>query len=440
MEKILLIIQREYWTRVRKRSFIIMSILGPVLIASVYIVPAWLAISGTETQIIEVWDESGLFEGKFQNSDKLFYIYSDRRNSESNFSFLQNDSIDAQLIIPPIQLENPEGIKLLSRYGISAITQSLITNTIEKEIENIKWAQSGIDKKIVDQIKTNIQISIINLGPENKEEEVNTAASTAVGMVGGLLVYFFTFLYGAQVMRGVIEEKTNRIVEVIISSVKPFQLMMGKIIGIAGVGLTQLLIWIILGIFSIMISTLFLGFDQQTISPGSTSAIVVQGDSLNKNGEPAVPENEFLYALKNTIDYPLIIGSFLFFFLFGYLTYAALFGAIGAAVDSETDTQQFMLPITIPLILSIAMSGAVIANPNGGIAFWLSMFPLTSPVITMIRLPFIGASWELFLSMGIQVIGFLAATWMAAKIYRVGILMYGKKITYRELSKWLFFK
>ncbi len=415
-----------------------MSILGPILIASVYIVPAWLAISGTESQMIEVWDESGLFEGKFKNTEKLIYLYSDRINTESNFSFLQNDSIDARLIIPPIQLENPEGIKLLSRYGISAITQSLITNTIEKEIENIKWAQSGIDKKIVDQIKTDIQISIINLGPEESEEEVNTAASTAVGMVAGLLVYFFTFLYGAQVMRGVIEEKTNRIVEVIISSVKPFQLMMGKIIGIAGVGLTQLMIWIILGIISITISTLVLGFDQKALVSGNATSIVAQQDIGNQN-EP-IPENDFLYALKNTIDYPLIIGSFMFFFLFGYLTYAALFGAIGAAVDSETDTQQFMLPITIPLILSIAMSGAVIANPNGSIAFWLSMFPLTSPVITMIRLPFIGASWELFLSMAIQVIGFLLATWMAAKIYRVGILMYGKKVTYKELTKWLFFK
>jgi ABC-2 type transport system permease protein len=247
----------------------------------------------------------------------------------------------------------------------------------------------------------------------------------------------FVFLYGVQVMRGVMEEKTNRIVEVMISSVKPFQLMMGKIIGIAGVGLTQILIWIVLGIVVVSALTFVFVVDADMIQQASEMSKQMPNDAA-KNAVAIQGGSNVMFALS-TINFPLIISCFVFYFLFGYLLYAALFGAIGAAVDSETDTQQLMLPVTIPLILSISLASAIISEPNGQLAFWMSVIPLTSPVAMMVRVPFIGIGWELLLSITLLILGFLGTTWMAAKIYRVGILMYGKKATYKELVKWLFY-
>ena len=314
--------------------------------------------------------------------------------------------------------------------------KSIITSTIQQEIERLRLQERGIEQEVLDQINANISIDLLNISDDG-EQDMSAVASTVIGMVGGLLVYFFTFLYGAQVMRGVIEEKTTRIVEVIISSVKPFQLMMGKIVGIAAVGFTQLMIWLLLAIVVISFSTLLLGVD--SIQASSDNVMLEQGAAASMEQAEQLPQNEILKAIS-TINFPLIIGAFIFYFLFGYLMYAALFGAIGAAVDSETDTQQFMLPVTVPLIVSIAVSGIVITDPNGSIAMWLSFIPLTSPVIMMIRLPFIGAGWQLLLSMFLLILGFIAATWLAAKIYRVGILMYGKKVSFKELGKWIFYK
>ena len=294
-----------------------------------------------------------------------------------------------------------------------------------------------MQQEVLNQIKADISIDLLNISDEG-EQDMSAVASTVIGMVGGLLVYFFTFLYGAQVMRGVIEEKTTRIVEVIISSVKPFQLMMGKIVGIAAVGFTQLMIWVLLAIIVISVATLLLGVDASSLETTSNGNMVQQSAMASEQIEN-LPQNEILKAIS-TINFPLIIGAFIFYFLFGYLMYAALFGAIGAAVDSETDTQQFMLPVTVPLIVSIAVSGIVITDPNGSIAMWLSFIPLTSPVIMMIRLPFIGAGWQLLLSMFLLILGFVGATWLAAKIYRVGILMYGKKVSFKELGKWIFYR
>jgi ABC-2 type transport system permease protein len=235
-------------------------------------------------------------------------------------------------------------------------------------------------------------------------------------------------------MRGVIEEKTNRIVEVIISSVKPFQLMMGKILGIAAVGLTQFLLWAILsGLTTTAVTAAFrdeLQTQQQAATLGQESPATARGQEIS----------QALQALDN-LNVPLILGCFIFYFLGGYLLYGALFGAVGAAVDNETDTQQFMLPITIPLILSFVVAQTVIIrNPDGPVAFWMSMIPLTSPIAMMLRIPFGVPAWELLLSMVLLVAGFIFTTWIAARIYRVGILMYGKKVNYKELSKWLFYK
>jgi len=438
-QKIFLIIAREYLTRVRKKSFIIMSILGPILIATIYIVPIWLTQAGSEDKLVAVKDESGLFESKFENTESIFFIETSKKNcDDAKIEFLINDSLSALLCIPELDIEEPQGIKLYSRQGegVSAVMKSIITSTIQQEIERLRLQERGIEQEVLDQINANISIDLLNISDDG-EQDMSAVASTVIGMVGGLLVYFFTFLYGAQVMRGVIEEKTTRIVEVIISSVKPFQLMMGKIVGIAAVGFTQLMIWLLLAIVVISFSTLLLGVD--SIQASSDNVMLEQGAAASMEQAEQLPQNEILKAIS-TINFPLIIGAFIFYFLFGYLMYAALFGAIGAAVDSETDTQQFMLPVTVPLIVSIAVSGIVITDPNGSIAMWLSFIPLTSPVIMMIRLPFIGAGWQLLLSMFLLILGFIAATWLAAKIYRVGILMYGKKVSFKELGKWIFYK
>ena len=268
-----------------------------------------------------------------------------------------------------------------------------------------------------------------------------------IGYLSGFLIYLFIFMFGAQVMRGVIEEKTSRIIEVIISSVKPFQLMMGKIIGIAFVGLTQFLLWVILTIMIVtgVKSAVFPEKDASQIK-AQTELISTAGSMQNIQGIDAVDAEQSMSEIENifgsieNINFGIILGSFLFFFIGGYLLYAALFAAIGSAVDSEADTQQFMLPITIPLILSIIVMMNAIQTPDSPIAFWFSIIPFTSPVIMMVRIPFGVPYWQLFLSMGLLIITFIGATWVAAKIYRTGILMYGKKTTYKELWKWLRYK
>jgi ABC-2 type transport system permease protein len=276
-----------------------------------------------------------------------------------------------------------------------------------------------------------MEVSISTLRLTDKGEESGSAgASYGVGMFGSILIYLFIFLYGVQVMRGVIEEKNNRIVEVIISSVRPFQLMMGKIVGIALVGLTQFVLWVVLtmainGVISQKMMT-----DKSSVSATEISA------QANAN-----VDNEMMtdvLSAVNTINFPLLIGTFLFYFLAGYLLYSALFAAIGSAVDSEAETQQFMFPVTIPLIFSFVLaSSAVVNNPDGPIAFWLSMIPLTSPVVMMVRIPFGVPAWQLITSMILLILGFIGTVWLAAKIYRTGILMYGKKVTFKEMLKWL---
>ena len=432
MHKIWLIIQREYLVRVRKKSFIVMTILGPVLLAGLIVVPVWLATLSDDTEVIQVLDESGLFTDSFEDQGNIQFVNVRSQQEEAKANFLQSRHTGL-LYIPPLDLDNPTGIRLFSRSNVSLRLQTTIESILRKEIENIKFRQSGIDKELLDRIRTRVSISTINLS-DGAEQDSHAAVTTGVGFIGAILIYFFIFLYGVQIMRGVIEEKTSRIVEVMISSVKPFQLMMGKIIGIAGVGLTQFLLWIILS--TVVTAGLSSRFQMERFSNAQI------GQTLETVGDvqQAKEVNSLLNAIGN-LNVPLIVGSFLFYFLGGYLLYGSLFGAVGAAVDSETDSQQFMLPITIPLVLSFIVAQTVILkNPDGPVAFWMSMVPFTSPVIMMLRIPFGVPTYELLLSMVFLVLGFIGTTWIAARIYRVGILMYGKKITYRELSKWLFYK
>lgn len=445
MSKISLIIQREYLTRVKKRSFIILTLLGPLLMASVWIVPIYLSSIGKEAKVISVLDETGVFFDKFTGDENMKFIQAvpQLKAAKENMNKMGNYAL---LYIPKPDLHVPNTAVIYSEKQASLEVKNYIKGIMKKEIEAQKLALHGIDPETLQAIKTNVFISSIKVDGSGKEEKTSTEISMAVGMFSSILIYFFIFLFGAQVMRGVIEEKTSRIIEVIISSVKPFQLMMGKILGIALVGFTQFMLWVILT------STLVFGFQyvyQDELKAYQNSQIAETSQGLfpdapveEKAAKTQIPDENigfFIDALL-AIDYAVILGSFLFYFLGGYLLYAALFAAVGSAVDSEADTHQFMMPITIPLILSIVMAQLIITDPHGPVAFWMSMFPLTSPIIMMIRIPFGVPYWEILTSGILLVLGFVFTTWIAAKIYRTGILMYGKKVNYRELWKWLSYK
>ena len=431
MHKIWLIIQREYLVRVRKKSFIIMTILGPLLLASIMVVPIWLTTVSDTTDTIVLLDESGLFQNAFQDNGDAKYIRVSGPLEQQKAAFLKTN-YTALLYIPKLDLEKPEGIRLYSKTNLGITKQAQLENILKKEVETLKFKQSGIDREVLEKMKTDVNISTTNLS-DTGEQNNNALVTTAAGYLGAILIYMFIFIYGVQIMRGVIEEKTSRIVEVIISSVKPFQLMAGKIIGIAAVGLTQFLLWIILS--SAVTAVVSSRFEVDRFSNDRITETL----KASKDPAQAMEMNSMLSALDN-LNIPKLLFCFIFYFLGGYLLYGALFGAVGSAVDNETDTQQFMLPITIPLVLSFIIAQTVIIkNPDGPVAFWMSMIPFTSPIAMMLRLPFGVPTWQILLSMLFLVLGFIATTWIAAKIYRVGILLYGKKPTYRELSKWLFY-
>ena len=421
MNKTLLIIKREFLVRVKKKSFIIMTILAPILMASLIIVPVLLSDTDQQKRLIGVHDN---------NPEKLS---SDLKDSENiHFTLLDDTEIDV-FMTDPEQSNYYALLKIDSSNFTLYCSQQVglnLRNSIENQLEQIternKLKNAGINIDIIEEAKTDINIETKIISSEGNTTSSSTEASIGIGFMTGILIYMFIFMYGTMVMRGVIEEKTNRIVEIIISSVKPFQLMIGKIMGVALVGLTQFFLWIVLTIFISSVAELMF-IDSSEIS-----------NSLNTADKSVVLQE--VTRLTGGIDLVLIFISFIFYFLFGYLMYSSLFAAVGSAVDAEADTQQFMLPITIPLIFSFLLIQPVMDNPDGMLAFWLSIIPLTSPIIMMARLPFGVESWQLILSMIILVIGFIATTYLAAKIYRTGILMYGKKISYKELWKWITYK
>ncbi|WP_210486275.1 ABC transporter permease [Rufibacter aurantiacus] len=435
MDKIWLVFQREYLVRVRKKSFIVMTILGPVLMALVMIVPIWLATMSDDTKVVQVLDESGYLKGKLTTTEELKFVNVPGPVETAKSAYLESEDA-ALLYIPKLNLDKPQGIQLFSQKSTSLAMKANLEKRVREELEEVKFAQSGIDQQVLDKIKTPVSIRTVNLSAEG-EKSSDVEVTTGVGFIGAFLIYLFIFIYGAQIMRGVIEEKTSRILEVMVSSVKPFQLMAGKIMGIAAVGLTQFVLWIVLT--SAIGGGISARFDLKRFSDAQINQ-TVQGMGNERDVQQAQEIHEVVSAAQN-LNLPLLIGTFLFYFLGGYLLYGALFGAVGAAVDSETDSQQFMLPITVPLILSFIVAQTIIVkNPNGPVAFWMSMIPFTSPVVMMLRMPFGVPTWELLLSMVLLIAGFIGTIWVAARIYRVGILMYGKKVNYRELSKWLFYK
>ncbi|SDD92540.1 ABC-2 type transport system permease protein [Mucilaginibacter pineti] len=416
MNKILLIIQREYITRVRKKSFIVMIFVVPLLILIMGGVIALVAKNSqqlTTLQVINVVDNSGIYAKKLKDKPNIKFIESQLDINKAK-AISKDDENILTLFIPTDYVKDG-GVQIFSKKK-SAMQ---VTDEIERQMNEItlnnNMVLNHIDTAVIHSLKkTDISVKAVEITATG-DKDANIGPNIAITIACAILIYISLLIYGGQVMRGVIEEKTSRIIEVIISSVKPFQLMLGKIIGVGLVGLTQFAAWIILSIISTKIA----------------------GHAFNS---PASPMAGALATLQ-TIPFGYILGCFLFYFLTGYLLYSAMFAAVGSAVDSETETQQFMFPITLPLLFTYFLSVSVLFRaPDSTLAVWLSIIPFTAPIAMMVRLPFDPPGWQLALSMFMMIAGFLFTTYVAARIYRVGILMYGKKASFKELAKWFFYK
>jgi ABC-2 type transport system permease protein len=441
MGKIGLIVSREYLSRVKKKSFIIMTIAGPILMAALFVATIWLSMAQDGKQKIMVVDDLQLFH-TLPNSENVGFEFIPLHLDSAKQLF--QDSDYTAILYLPENILNTSSARLYFKKQPGYVAQKYIESRVESRIEDLKLKSSNLDKEAYTNIKTKISLANYTIKELGQEEESSQNAGL-IGLFFAIMIYMFIFLYGVQVMRGVIEEKTSRIIEVIISSVKPFQLMLGKIIGVALVGLTQFLLWVILtativtGVQTYMFNNKF--DTEQMVHPSQQSAEMLQ-DKMSYDGQPKIDANEAI-AIFNSINFPYMLAMFLFYFLGGYLLYSAMFAAIGAAVDSESDTQQFMLPVTLPLIFAFIVAQFTIQNPEGPISTWFSIIPFTSPIVMMVRVasvPFDILALELIASMILLILGFLGTTWVAGKIYRTGILMYGKKINYKELGKWLFYK
>jgi ABC-2 type transport system permease protein len=459
VKKILLIIKREYLTKIRKKSFILMTVLSPIFFSLIAIIPAAIAIfSNDDFKKIAVIDETRIFNEALTNSKYLQFDfisaqYYDKNTSKYDVSQAKLDIKESEyfalLYIPHTIIQGNKGaVELFSYEQINLDLEMNISNSIEKKIENIKLdlkaEEFGLSHEDIENIlkttSSNINVKSTIIDKKGQEKESSATIAMIVAYILGFMIYTFVFMYGSQVMRSVLEEKTNRIVEVLVSSIKPMQLMLGKIIGVALVGLTQFAIWVVLTITFVEIGSSFLKtspefqLNQQIANNSPISAI----DTLTNNEHLETLPN-IINSIVN-INYVLIISLFIIYFIGGYLLYASLFAAVGSAVDRETDSQQFMLPISIPLFIGIILLTNITKNPNGPIALWSSMIPFTSPIVMMARIPYGVPFYQIIVSLVILIGSFIFTTWISAKIYRVGILMYGKKITYKELWKWIKYK
>lgn len=445
MGKIRLIIWREFITRVRKPSFLIMTLLGPILLVGGISLVVFLGMQEGGLQHIVVIDKAQLLTNKLKETEDLKFFYEHTDLSDSVF---KASPYTAMIEVNPFVLEN-NTIQIFYKKLPSLSTQNYLSSQIESVLEREKLRVNNVDPETYQRIKTALKVQLFDIEKQGKRSYDQIKAGIGFGF--GYLIFFFIFLYGVQVMRGVMEEKQNRVVEVLISSVKPFQLMMGKIVGVAMVGLTQFFLWVFL---SLLLGFIGLGLAKDTISasalqeatPQMTTQIQQQvgaGSATFKADSESAEQLGVMMDIWNELPVAWILLLFLFYFLGGYLLYSSLFAAMGAAVDSETDTQQFMLPITVPMIIAVFIAQTAVYNPDGPAVFWCSIIPFTAPVVMMVRIATGNAfahPGELVLSMVLLVATFIFTTWLAGRIYRTGILMYGKKVTWKELGKWLFYK
>ena len=446
MNKILLVIQREYLTRVKKPSFWILTLVVPILLAGVYAIPIILASRPLEHANVLVVDDSGLFQGQFRSGRDITYheagsIDYARRQLE------QTDTLDAIVYIPARETTLPRDAYLYYRTDAPSMT-----------------VQGDVNSQLQEILRNRILLDVHGLTPDDytmltsthiklRTQDIETGRDSflqvkiALGVILAMLVFIAVFMFGSQVMRGVMEEKTSRIVEVIVCSVKPFQLMMGKVVGIGLVGLTQFALWVILSAIAVTgVQLTNADLFEQVSQRGNRTEIATKGDEATTQYQTAqyqAAQYEAGEGIDNSlqdliqgltdINYGLIILLFIFYFVFGYLLYASLFAAAGSLVDNDTDSQQFTLPLTVPLLLAMLLLPAMINEPSGNISTWLSLIPFTSPVAMLLRIPFGVPVWQVVLSMLLLLATFPRCIWAAAKIYRSAILRYGQKTTWRDV-------
>jgi ABC-2 type transport system permease protein len=434
MNKIWLIIQREFLNRVQKKSFLIATILLPLIFPALMAILTYVAIEqkkNASKSVVHYVDESGTF---VPDTGKFIFKKFEGSITDAKKTF-QADKSFGLLHIPQFDLENPQGITLYTKVNPSPNEIGNLEGILENRVRELKMVKFNISQKVLDDIKTDISLTTINVSEEGDEQTSNSKVLFGIGMAFGILMYMFIFIYGAQIMQGVIEEKTSKVVEVIVSSVKPFQLMMGKIMGLASVGLLQFLIWIIL---ITTLSSVVLGFFGLNMPQDQMI------NEMSQQYPDAQVQNQATAEILSTmskIPFGYLIFTFLFYFLGGYLLYGALFAAVGSAVDSPAEAQQFMFPITIPMLIAyFGLFTFILDDPHGPTSVWLSVIPFTSPIAMMGRIGFGVPTWQLILSMVCLIGGFVLTTWVASRIYRVGILMHGTKINYKVMARWFMMK
>lgn len=429
MNKIWLIVQREFLNRVQKKSFLIATILVPLIFPALMAILVYVAIEqkrNATKEVILYINESAYFK---PDTSKFIFKKFEGSLEEGKKAYEHSESFGL-LYIPQFELSDPKGITLYTKISPSPTDIGDIERIFESHIKDLKMVELHIDQELLNKLKTDVEISSVKISAGGQEKSSDSKVLFGVGMAGGIIMYMFIFIYGAQIMQGIIEEKMSKVVEVIVSSVRPFQLMMGKILGLASVGLLQFLIWIVL---VSTLTTVVLGFFG--LQSPSQEMMQMNGPTQMAAAEGSGPL-EFIKAL-NQINWTYVLFSFLFYFIGGYLLYGALFAAVGSAVDSPAEAQQFMFPITIPLLISyFGLFTFILQDPHGTISIWLSIIPLTSPIAMMGRIGFGVPDWQLALSMVLLVGGFILTTWFAGRIYRVGILMHGTKVNYKVLLKW----
>lgn len=442
--KIKLVAGREFSIRVKKKSFILTTILTPLLFVALSVAPALfmrLDMDSKQDRILVV-DNSAVVASNLKSNDQLEYVVSQNNDIEALKADFNNLNVDAIVAISPLDSANNVSVVAYSVKQLNADLSSDISGDIKNVIEQYKLKQYDIEnfEAILADINADMSFNNLILGEDGQEKESMVEINMMISLIMGMIIYMFVAMFGNMVMTSVINEKSNKIVEVIVSSVKPFDLMMGKIIGVASVALTQFLIWIILTLSILMGISAYAGMkmfaDPQMAQQMEMMAPMgaEQMESLTSQG--AMTE---VLGVITSVDWGYIIGCFLIYFILGYLLYASLFAAVGSAVENESDTNQLMIPITIPLIIGLLLMMQTFNNPDSTVSFWASMIPFTSPMVMLARVPFEGGvpTWELLLSIGILLLTIIVVVYLAAKIYRVGILMTGKKYSWKDIWTWI---
>jgi len=434
MNNIFLITKREFLTQVKKKSFIILTLLAPLMIIAFGAVIGFMFKANESHNIIEVVDNSGLFRGQLKSDEKINYVFIPAAEEQSKVKNLKgNENLDGILILPALSGNNLDDIEKSTRLVVNTKigfdTKQQIISDITNVIKKEKIKQLGIQQAQLENLDKSFTLKTINVSEDNKEDsDLAFGIKSAMSMILMYVTFMFILIYGVRVMRSVLEEKNNRVVEIIISSVKPFELMMGKILGVTLVALTQFIVWITMSVAGALILNTGFSSLQKNI-PGGNEELMNKLDI----GQMATQVSHSLLEM----NFPLIIFVFIIFFLLGYMFYSSVYAAIGSAVDNETETQQFTLFAILPLTLGMYGSISVINNPDGPVGFWMSMIPFTSPVAMVARIPFGVPAWQIALSIALLAGTTFFMIFLAGKIYRVGILMYGNKATMKEIWKWI---